>query len=53
LSARPRGESYEHTLAVRKIRNHPERTRILPAKMTGSGLTVIATEPTPAGSRRS
>ncbi|MCI4329863.1 MAG: hypothetical protein L3K01_03120 [Thermoplasmata archaeon] len=53
LSARPRGESYEHTLAIRKIRNHPERTRILPAKMTGTGLTVVATEPTATASRRS
>lgn len=51
LNARPRGESYEHTIAVRKIRNHPERTRILPVRMTESGLTVGAADPTSSPKR--
>jgi KaiC/GvpD/RAD55 family RecA-like ATPase len=50
LTARPRGESYEHSLAVRKIRNHPERTKILAARMTESGLTVAHPEPKATGS---
>jgi KaiC/GvpD/RAD55 family RecA-like ATPase len=40
LSARPRGEAYEHSIAIRKIRNHPERTRVLPVKLTEQGLTL-------------
>ncbi|HKV90732.1 MAG TPA: ATPase domain-containing protein [Thermoplasmata archaeon] len=53
LAARQRGEAYEHTLAVRKIRNHPERTRILPARMTESGLTVARPDAKATGSSKS
>ncbi|MCI4321348.1 MAG: RAD55 family ATPase [Thermoplasmata archaeon] len=51
LTARPRGEAYEHLLAVRKIRNHPERTRILPARMTETGLTVARPDPKATATR--
>ncbi|HXQ95084.1 MAG TPA: ATPase domain-containing protein [Thermoplasmata archaeon] len=52
LSARPRGESYEHSIAVRKIRNHPERTRVLPAKLTERGLTVGSAAGTSTSAKR-
>jgi KaiC/GvpD/RAD55 family RecA-like ATPase len=45
LAARQRGETYEHSLAVRKIRNHPERTRVLPVRMTQTGLMIGRVEP--------
>jgi KaiC/GvpD/RAD55 family RecA-like ATPase len=45
LAARQRGEVYEHSLAVRKIRNHPEGTRILPSRMTPTGLMLGRPDP--------
>jgi KaiC/GvpD/RAD55 family RecA-like ATPase len=48
LTARPVGATYAHTLAVRKLRNHPERTRIIPARMTDRGLELMSTGDAPA-----
>lgn len=42
LNARARGEAYEHLFAIRKLRNHPERTRVLRVRMTEHGLELIA-----------
>jgi KaiC/GvpD/RAD55 family RecA-like ATPase len=52
LNARPRGESYEHTIAVRQIRNHPERTRVLPARMTDAGLSVVSADAATSSPKR-
>lgn len=46
VRADQRGDSVEHLFAVRKVRNHPEKTSVGVAKMTAHGLTVL-----PAGKR--
>lgn len=38
--AERQGGRYEHVLAIRKIRNHPERTRIVTVEVTSTGLAL-------------
>jgi KaiC/GvpD/RAD55 family RecA-like ATPase len=38
--AERQGGHYEHVLAVRKVRNHPERTRIVTVEVTSAGLAL-------------
>lgn len=40
LRAEPRPDSYEHVLAIRKVRNHPEKTRIAITRATDHGLVL-------------
>ncbi|MCI4331103.1 MAG: RAD55 family ATPase [Thermoplasmata archaeon] len=41
LQALPQAGGYEHRIAVSKIRNHPERSRIASAQVTGSGFGLL------------
>jgi KaiC/GvpD/RAD55 family RecA-like ATPase len=45
LRAEPRPDTYEHQFAIRKVRNHPEKTRILVARATDHGLVLPAPSP--------
>ena len=48
LRSEPKVDAFEHLLAVRKVRNHPERTSIRIVRMTDRGLSV---PPKPEASR--
>jgi KaiC/GvpD/RAD55 family RecA-like ATPase len=37
VTAEPAGDRYRHRLAIRKVRNHPERTRIVECRVTPRG----------------
>lgn len=40
LRAEPRAGRYEHEIAIRKVRNHPERCRVVAVEATDRGLLV-------------
>ncbi len=40
LAGGPATETYEHLFAIRKVRNHPEKTTVGVARMTAGGLVV-------------
>lgn len=48
LGAGPPAESFEQLFAIRKVRNHPEKTSVGVARMTPHGL-VVPPRPNPAG----
>lgn len=48
LGAGPTMDSFEHLFAIRKVRNHPEKTSVGLARMTAHGLVVPPRSP-PAG----
>ncbi len=43
LQAVPNSGGYEHRIAISKIRNHPERSRIAPVVVTATGLGLVDT----------
>lgn len=45
LRAEPRPDTYEHVFAIRKVRNHPEHTRIAIARATEHGLVLPPAPP--------
>ena len=40
LHAEPRADAYEHILEIRKVRNHPEKTRRIAVQVAPSGLVM-------------
>ncbi len=47
LRAEPKAEAFEHVLAIRKVRNHPERSRSQTVLATDHGLVLPSSEAAP------
>jgi KaiC/GvpD/RAD55 family RecA-like ATPase len=57
MTTDPDGDRYRHRLAIRKVRNHPELTRVIECRVTPAGLSVAAngdggSSPDAGGARR-
>jgi KaiC/GvpD/RAD55 family RecA-like ATPase len=47
LRAEPKADTFEHVLAIRKVRNHPERSRIHTVRATDHGLVLPSSDAAP------
>jgi KaiC/GvpD/RAD55 family RecA-like ATPase len=47
LRAEPKADTFEHVLAIRKVRNHPERSRVHAVRATDHGLVLPSSDAAP------